>query len=98
MTGRDIAASLQQVAGRLRGLGVDRIYAFGSAVHGDAQAPNDVDLFIDPVPGTRFGFTRYFEVKEVLEAALARPVDLGTRAMLHPSLRADIERGAVRVL
>jgi len=98
MTMIDVAASVRSIEARLRALGVERVYLFGSAARGDDHGGSDIDVFVDPAPGTRFGFARYFDVKDALEEALARPVDLGTRAMLHPTLRPEIERDAVRVL
>jgi predicted nucleotidyltransferase len=98
MTRADVITCLKSVEPALRALGVEGVYLFGSIARDDGREDSDVDIFVDPVPGARFGFERYFDIKEMIETALARSVDLGTRSMLHPTLRPIIEREAVRVL
>ena len=81
---------------QLEALGVRSLYLFGSTQRGTAQAGSDVDLFLDYVEG-RFDLFDLVAVKNLLSSVLPAAVDVTTRGSLHPRLRDDIERGAVRV-
>jgi predicted nucleotidyltransferase len=54
-------------------------------------------LFIDYDLNSRFNALDLVGIKQYLEDELKLPVDLTTRDGLHPMLRAEIERTAVRV-
>ncbi|MFH6781742.1 MULTISPECIES: hypothetical protein [Methylobacterium] len=54
-------------------------------------------MFVDPAPGVTVGFLPSVAAYEVIEAAVGGPVDYGMRSGLHPILRPQIERDAVRV-
>ena len=70
---------LDAIRALCREYGVARLELFGSAAT-DAFDPatSDVDFIVDYAPETDLGpwMTRYFELKERLEALLGRPVDL----------------------
>ena len=56
-----------------------------------------VDLFIDYDSNGRFNAFDLVGIKQYLEDELKLPVDVTTRDGLHPMLRDEIERSAVRV-
>jgi predicted nucleotidyltransferase len=93
----DVIAKLKETEPVLRGFGVAALYLFGSHARDEASPDSDVDVFIDPAPGRAFGFTPFMDAYEVLKQAVGEKVDYGTRKGLHPLLRSDIERGAIRV-
>lgn len=74
-----VAQHLEAIRALCREYGVARLEIFGSATT-DAFDPatSDVDFIVDYPPDYEFGLwlTRYFELKERLEALLDRPVDL----------------------
>ena len=78
--------------------GVTALYIFGSTSKATGQADSDVDIFIDRDPRKPFGMTQFFRLQDTLADALGVHVDLATRASLHPALRDEIEKTAVRVL
>lgn len=74
-----ILQNIDAIRALCREFGVTRLEVFGSVMT-DAFDPatSDVDFIVEYPPDYDFGlwFTRYFELKERLEALLDRPVDL----------------------
>ncbi|RUT87708.1 DNA polymerase III subunit beta, partial [Mesorhizobium sp. USDA-HM6] len=58
---------------------------------------SDLDLFIDYDPARRFSLIDLVGIKQFLEEKMSTEIDITTRDSLHPMLKADIERSAVRV-
>lgn len=95
---REIAiASLRERAPALRAMGASALYLFGSTGRGEAGPASDIDLFIEHDGGGKFSLFDLAGIKLFLEAELGLDVDVTTRDGLHPMLRPDIEREAVRV-
>jgi len=93
----EVIAKLKQTEPALRGVGVAALYLFGSHARGDAPPESDIDVFVDPAPDKPFGFLPFMDAFETIQHAVGQNVDYGTRKGLHPLLRADIEREAVRI-
>jgi predicted nucleotidyltransferase len=93
----DVIAKLKETEPVLRGFGVAALYLFGSHARDEASADSDVDVFVDVEPGAAFGLRPYMGTFETLKQALGENVDYGTRNGLHPLLRSDIEREALRI-
>jgi predicted nucleotidyltransferase len=80
----DILRILQAQRVRLRDLGVQGLYLFGSYVRGENRPDSDVDLiveFAEPV-----GLLRFVKILQELELALGRKVDLIDRRTLRGPL------------
>jgi len=90
-------ARLKATEPALRALGVASLYLFGSHARDEARPDSDVDVFIDPASDMDFGFLGFMDAYETLQRAVGENVDYGTRKGLHPLLRPDIERDAVKV-
>lgn len=88
--------SLSPLVPVARRLGATGMYLYGSASRGEETPASDLDIFVD-VDRERFGFVELIRLKEAAERIVGRRVDLTTREGLHPALRDDIERAAVRV-
>ncbi len=89
----EILAILARHRRELQQMGVKSLAVFGSTARGEARPDSDVDLLAEFQ--RPFGFFKYVEVKDYLENILGRPVDLATRASLHPALREAILDEAV---
>jgi predicted nucleotidyltransferase len=97
MDKRSAVEMLKAHASAIKALGATSLYLFGSTARGDAAADSDLDLFVDYDPNGHFNALDLVDIKLLLEAKLGLDVDVTTRDSLHPMLRLDIERSAVRV-
>ena len=97
MTRTETLRKLRDQAGAIKALGATSLYLFGSASRYEARPGSDLDVFIDYDPASRFSLIDLVGIKQYLEETLAVEVDVTTRDSLHPMLKADIERSAVRV-
>jgi predicted nucleotidyltransferase len=88
---------LKAHAAAIKALGATSLYLFGSTLRDEAQTGSDLDLFIDYDPNGKFNALDLVDIKLLLESELGMEVDVTTRDSLHPMLRADIERSAVRM-
>jgi uncharacterized protein len=96
---RDQAIALiRKAEPRIRALGAAALYLFGSTARNEATPTSDIDVFIDRDPTKKFGFIELTDLEFLLEETLGTEVDLCTRTSLHPVLRGDIEKTAIRVL
>lgn len=96
MDPREAISKLKGHEAELRALGVDRLFLFGSTARNEAREDSDIDLFFDHEKG-RLGVYELIDVKERTASILGRPVDIMTRASIHPALRKRIEEAAVLV-
>jgi predicted nucleotidyltransferase len=97
MDRRQTIDRLKTLCDAVKARGATSLFLFGSGARGEARLDSDLDLFIDYDPSSRFNAFDLVGIKQLLEQELGIPVDLTTRDGLHPMLRADIERSAVRV-
>lgn len=73
--------------------GYSRLGVFGSVARDEARHDSDIDLIVQPPPGTSsFDFVRF---KGLVEQVLGRGVDLISYGGLHPGLDDDIRRDVV---
>lgn len=93
----DVIEKLKETEPVLRRFGVAALYLFGSHARDEANRDPDVDVFIDIAPDAAFGLRPYMGAFETLKQAVGENVDYGTRKGLHPLLRSDIEREAIRI-
>lgn len=66
--------------------GVARLEVFGSLSRGEDTADSDIDVLYTLRPGARLGWA-IEDLSDELSALFGRPVDLVSRAALHPRLR-----------
>lgn len=95
----DVIARLKKTEPALRGFGVAALYLFGSHARDEASVSSDVDVFVDPASDAKFGFLPFMDAYETIQQAFGddAKIDYGTRRGLHPLLKSDIEREAVRI-
>jgi uncharacterized protein len=92
-----LLTELRGCLSEIRAHGVRALYLFGSTARGLARDDSDVDIFIEAEQVDRFNAFDLIDVKTLLERRLDAHVDLTTRDGLHPRLREQIEREAIRV-
>lgn len=78
-------------------MGATSLYLYGSTARDEAGPSSDMDLYLDYDPSSRFNALDLVGIKQFLEDSLGLAVDLTTRDGLHPRLRADIEKSAIRI-
>jgi predicted nucleotidyltransferase len=90
---------LRRYDAALRENGATGLFIFGSRSVGTHRPDSDLDLFIDYDPAARVpNIFRLMQIEEDISKALGIPVTITTRNALHPLMKANIERDAVRVL
>jgi predicted nucleotidyltransferase len=97
MTRSDAISALQAHADAIRACGATGVYLFGSTERDAAGTGSDLDIFVDYDSSKRFSLLDLAAIKVLLEEEIGVQVDVTTRDSLHPMLRDDIERSAVRV-
>ena len=90
-------AKLKSHADAIKALGATSLFLFGSTARNENNLNSDLDLFVDYDPNGKFNALDLGDIKFLLEDSLALEVDVTTRDSLHPMLRDDIEKSAVRV-
>jgi uncharacterized protein len=88
---------LKWLAPKVRAMGATALFIFGSTASDKAKPTSDLDLFIDHDPSQKFSLIELIGIQQFLERELSIAIDLTTRNSLHPMLRANIERSALRV-
>jgi len=96
MTRDDAIAALKALEPEARALGVTGLYLFGSTARDEAGPESDVDLYIDYDPQRMRGLA-VLGAKHLIEDHTGFKIDFGTRGGLHPALREEIEKSAIRV-
>jgi len=85
--------ALEALAGRH---GLARVVVFGSAVRSDFGPGSDVDVLVEPRPEVRLGLDDVIRLREQLEEAFGRDVDVVNARFARPGvLRAAAEEGVV---
>jgi predicted nucleotidyltransferase len=97
MTRAEAIERLKRCADGVKARGATSLYMFGSTVRDEAARGSDLDLFVEYDPNKKFSLVDLVDIKLFLERELGAEVDVTTRDSLHPMLRQDIERTAVRV-
>ena len=76
--------------------GVTRCAIFGSYVKGEAKEKSDIDLLVDVPQGT--GLFAFVNLKNKLETALKKKVDLVTYNSINPYIRESILKDQFPIL
>ena len=72
---------------------VKNIGLFGSYVTGEQHKDSDIDLIVD-MPSS---FDRYYDLKEFLEKAFGKEVDLGVAKSMRSFIKSRIENEVIYV-
>jgi len=95
-----IIAALRGQQAELRALGVVSLSLFGSAARGDATEESDIDVAVtlDPsmTPRGFYFIGRLDELRERLESALGRHVDVVPEPVQKARFQQEIDRDRVR--
>lgn len=97
----DRATAIQRIkskADKIRSFGAAALYLFGSTARNQARDSSDIDIFIDRDQSKHVGYVELTDLQFFLEDLLEAEIDLTTRSALHPLLRGEIERTAIRVI
>jgi len=91
-----VIRTLRAHEAELRAEGISHVYLFGSVARGEADEESDVDLFYD-YDSDRVGFLQFMNIRELAPEIFGIPVDIMPRDGIHPLIRPEVERTAVRV-
>ncbi len=92
-----ILTALRAEASHLTQRGITGLWVFGSVARGEAHSGSDVDLFATFDPAAKLSLVGLASLRAELSERLGVAADLVTRDALHPALRSQAEREAVRV-
>lgn len=99
MNQQTLVELLKKYDAPLRANGATGLFMFGSRARGAQRSDSDLDLFIDYDPQAKIpNLFRLMQLEEEISAALGVPVTITTRNALHPLMREEIERDAIRVM
>ena len=88
---------LRDRAHAFRTEGATALFIYGSRARGTHRPDSDLDVFVDYDPGKKFTLFNLAGVKLLIEDELNIEAHVTTRDSLHPKLKDEIERQAVRV-
>ena len=98
MNRNSLIESLKAYDAALRENGATALFVFGSRARGAERDDSDLDLFIDYDPAVKIpNMFRLMQIEEKISETLGIPVTITTRDALHPLMKKNIERDAVRV-
>jgi predicted nucleotidyltransferase len=98
MNRAEVIQRLRSVEPALRSRGVAALFLFGSYARGEARPDSDIDIFVDPDQGRRFGFDEFMDSYETLKAVLSgHEIGFSTRDGIDRYIRPAVERDALRV-
>lgn len=97
MTTAELIQRIAASADAIRAEGATALYVYGSRARGTARPDSDLDVFVEYAPTCRFSLLNLAGIKIELEDKLGFEVSVTTRNSLHPMLKDDIEREAIRV-
>lgn len=89
-----VKARIAALGDELRALGVTKLTIFGSVARGNAGPDSDLDVMIatrEPVLPAR----NYFQIEDLISAAVGAPVGLVTEIATDGRLRAEVARDGV---
>lgn len=89
---------IEHQADSIRALGATALFLYGSRTRNDSRNDSDLDVFVDFERGSGFSLMELAGIKSLLEEETGLEVHITTRGSLHPKIKADIERQAIRVL
>jgi predicted nucleotidyltransferase len=90
-----VRAKMPELLGTLTQLGVRSLSLFGSAARGDGKQGSDLDFLVE-FEGAA-SFSRYMDLKELLEKEFQKPIDLVTLRALRRSLRDQVLAESIKV-
>jgi len=97
MNRNSLIETLKAYDAALRENGATALFVFGSRARGAERDDSDLDLFIDYDPAVKIpNMFRLMQIEEKISATLGIPVTITTRDALHPLMKKNIERDAVR--
>ena len=91
MTKQEIKRRLAEAIRRAPHFGdIKSVAVFGSHVDGTATQDSDVDVLIDFEPTAAIGFFAMSDIKDSLQTALGKPIDLLTPQAISKYFRARV--------
>jgi len=80
----------------LKRSGVKRAAVFGSVARGEARPDSDIDILVEiPLP---YGLFEFIDIKQSLEDALGKKIDLVDYQGIKPRIKESILQNQVQIL
>lgn len=95
---RGLKNVLQKHSNDLQSIGATSLYIFGSRAKEGARVDSDLDLFIDYESAVQIpSLLKLVAFERIVSIEVGIPVHVTTRRSLHPSMKSEIERTAIKV-
>ncbi len=92
-----IVRRLRELAPALKGVGVTRLYLFGSRARGDARPDSDLDVLVETTSRGETPRFDYFEALHLIEDNVGLRVQISMRDLLKPRMAERIADDLVEV-
>ena len=96
MDKKEVLKKLASLQDELRHFSVKSLYLFGSFAREEAGDDSDLDILVEFEPEAQIGLFAFARLRRRLSELLGREVDLVTPDAIHPEMRNEILREAVR--
>lgn len=93
----EAVTQLKLATDAIAGMGATALYLYGSASRNEARSDSDLDIYVDYDPASKFNALDLVGIKLMLEEKLGVPIDLTKADGLHPRLKPEIIKNAIRI-
>ena len=93
-----VVQRLKQTEPKLKSIGVEGLYLFGSFARDEAKPDSDIDVFVKPVSEKDFGFDAFMEAYECLQETFPdTEIGYGTHKSIGDLIRPSVDADAIRI-
>ncbi len=94
----EVVRRLKQTEPKLKSIGVEGLYHFGSFARDEAKPDSDIDVFVKPASENDFGFDAFMEAYKCLQETFpGKEIGYGTHTSIGEIIRPPVNADATRI-